>query len=118
MFESWFVQYKVHLVFAGHVHAYERWNFLTLLKFVIVSQRNAYPILPYDIDNGNCTPVKTYQRLYMQILRRKTASYYACIESIGWVCCEADTLWINNRYWHPVDESTAHTSTCPTLAPA
>lgn len=24
MFESWFVQYKVDLVFAGHVHAYER----------------------------------------------------------------------------------------------
>lgn len=24
MFESWFVQYKVDLVFSGHVHAYER----------------------------------------------------------------------------------------------
>lgn len=24
MFESWFVQYKVDIVFAGHVHAYER----------------------------------------------------------------------------------------------
>jgi acid phosphatase type 7 len=24
MFEQWFVQYKVDLVFAGHVHAYER----------------------------------------------------------------------------------------------
>jgi len=33
MFEPWLVKYKVDVVFAGHVHAYERsvsWQFLFL----------------------------------------------------------------------------------------
>lgn len=30
-FESWFVEYKVDLVFAGHVHAYERSVHISLL---------------------------------------------------------------------------------------
>lgn len=32
VFESWFVHYKVDLVFAGHVHAYERSVFLLFLS--------------------------------------------------------------------------------------
>ena len=32
VFENWFVRYKVDLVFAGHVHAYERSVFLLFLS--------------------------------------------------------------------------------------
>ncbi|KAI3446154.1 hypothetical protein Pfo_002819, partial [Paulownia fortunei] len=43
VFEPWFVKYKVDIVFAGHVHAYER------------SERISN--VAYNIVNGMCTPV-------------------------------------------------------------
>ncbi|XP_074592310.1 purple acid phosphatase-like [Curcuma longa] len=43
MFEQWFVESKVDLVFAGHVHAYER----------------SYRVsnIAYNITNGECSPI-------------------------------------------------------------
>ncbi|KAG6496908.1 purple acid phosphatase-like [Zingiber officinale] len=43
MFEQWFVESKVDLVFAGHVHAYER-------SFRVSN-------IAYNITNGECSPI-------------------------------------------------------------
>lgn len=44
MFESWFVNSKVDLVLAGHVHSYERTERISNIK--------------YNITNGLSSPVK------------------------------------------------------------
>ncbi|PNX55879.1 purple acid phosphatase, partial [Trifolium pratense] len=44
MYEPWFVKYKVDVVYAGHVHAYER------------SERVSN--IAYNIVNGICAPIK------------------------------------------------------------
>ncbi|XP_073001698.1 phosphoenolpyruvate phosphatase [Typha latifolia] len=42
-FESWFVQYKVDIIFAGHVHAYERSYRISNINYNITSG-NRYPV--------------------------------------------------------------------------
>lgn len=43
VFESWFVHYKVDIVFAGHVHAYERSYRISNINYNITSGRR-YPV--------------------------------------------------------------------------
>ncbi|OAY62641.1 Bifunctional purple acid phosphatase 26 [Ananas comosus] len=49
-FESWFVQYKVDIVFAGHVHAYERSYRISNINYNVTSG-NRYPV------PDKCAPV-------------------------------------------------------------
>ncbi|XP_057967627.1 bifunctional purple acid phosphatase 26-like [Malania oleifera] len=44
VFESWFVRYKVDVIFAGHVHAYERSHRISNLHYN-VSSVDPYPVL-------------------------------------------------------------------------
>ncbi|MBA0751401.1 hypothetical protein Gogos_000329 [Gossypium gossypioides] len=128
MYEPWFVQYKVDVVFAGHVHAYERTERISNIA--------------YNIVNGLCTPVKDQSApVYITIgdggnieglannmtepqpaysayreasfghavfdIKNKTHAYYSWHRNQDGYAVEADSMWFFNRYWHPVDESSA-----------
>uniref|UniRef100_A0A2P2KMY6 Purple acid phosphatase n=1 Tax=Rhizophora mucronata TaxID=61149 RepID=A0A2P2KMY6_RHIMU len=127
MYEPWLVQYKVDVVFAGHVHAYER------------SERISN--VAYNIVNGKCTPVKDQSApVYITIgdggnleglatnmtepqpgysayreasfghaifdIKNRTHAYYSWHRNQDGYAHEADSMWFFNRYWHPVDDST------------
>nr|XP_019703223.1 purple acid phosphatase 2 [Elaeis guineensis] len=127
MYEQWFVNYKVDVVFAGHVHAYER----------------SYRIsnIAYNIVNGKCTPVPDQSSpVYITIgdggnveglatnmtdpqpsysayreasfghaifdIKNGTHAYYTWHRSPDGNAVAADSMWFYNRYWHPIDDST------------
>ncbi|CAH9083243.1 unnamed protein product [Cuscuta epithymum] len=120
LYEPLFVQYKVDVVFAGHVHSYER--------SIRVSN------IAYDIENGQCSPAKDGSApVYITIgdggnseglaieMRQPQPSYSAYREAsfghgmldiknrtharFGWhrnqdgLAVEGDSLWLINRYW-------------------
>ncbi|XP_078436279.1 purple acid phosphatase 2-like [Wolffia australiana] len=126
VFEAWFVKYKVDLVFAGHVHAYER----------------SYRVsnIAYNITNGKCTPVKDDSApIYITIgdggnleglatnmtmpqpaysafressfghaildIKNRTHARYSWHRNQDVASAEADSLWINNRVWNPKPEA-------------
>ncbi|KAL2251016.1 UNVERIFIED_CONTAM: Purple acid phosphatase 2 [Sesamum indicum] len=132
MFESWFVRYKVDLVFSGHVHAYERSKRVSNVR--------------YDITNGLCTPVSDASApAYIVIgdggniegladnfiepqpsysafreasfghalleLKNRTHAYYTWHRNQDSEAVAADSTWFYNRYWYPHDEE--HSSTTP-----
>ncbi|XP_058210405.1 purple acid phosphatase 10-like [Rhododendron vialii] len=120
-FESWFVQYKVDAVFAGHVHSYER------------SER--YSNIAYNITNGLCTLVKnTSAPVYITIddggniegllnteaqpsnsafreasfghgvfeIKNQTHAYFGWHRNQDGYTVEADSQWFFNWYRYPV----------------
>ncbi|XP_077253121.1 purple acid phosphatase-like [Tasmannia lanceolata] len=131
MYERWFVQYKVDVVFAGHVHAYER------------SERVSN--IAYNIVNGICTPINDQSApVYITIgdggnleglatnmtepqpkysayreasfghaifeIKNRTHAFYSWHRNQDGDAVLADSLWFYNRYWNPVDDSTTAVS--------
>ncbi|KAI9127522.1 hypothetical protein K1719_000515 [Acacia pycnantha] len=131
MIEPWFVQYKVDVVFSGHVHAYER------------SERISNTA--YNIVNGRCSPVKDLSApVYITIgdggnieglaknmtepepeysakreasyghgifeIENRTHAHFSWHRNEDGFAVEADSMWFFNRFWHPLDDSTTHFS--------
>ncbi|GAY52912.1 hypothetical protein CUMW_145570 [Citrus unshiu] len=127
MYEPWFVKYKVDVVFAGHVHAYER------------SERVSN--IAYNVVNGLCSPVKDLSApVYITIgdggnleglvtnmtepqpaysayreasfghaifeIKNRTHAYYSWNRNQDGYAVEADSMWFLNRFWSPIDDST------------
>ncbi|KAK7850350.1 purple acid phosphatase 2 [Quercus suber] len=126
VYETTFVQNKVDIVFAGHVHAYER--------SIRVSN------ILYNITNGLCTPMKNLSApVYFTIgdggneeglsnamyfpqpyysasreasfghgildIKNRTHAYFAWHRNEDGYDVISDSLWLTNRYWYPTDDS-------------
>ncbi|KAG2333322.1 hypothetical protein Bca52824_004502 [Brassica carinata] len=100
MYEPWFVKNKVDAVFAGHVHGYER------------SERISN--FAYNVVNGICRPVKDLSApVYITIgdggnlegLSTMTHAYYGWHRNQDGYAVDGDTMWLFNRIWNPIDDS-------------
>ncbi|XP_078171245.1 purple acid phosphatase 2-like [Carex rostrata] len=122
MFEQWFIQHKVDVVFSGHVHAYERSHRISNTA--------------YDIVNGKCSPVSNQDApTYVTIgdggnieglaanmtepqpsysafreasfghatfeIKNRTHAYYAWHRNQDGDKVVADEEWFTNRHWLP-----------------
>ncbi|XP_065868055.1 purple acid phosphatase 2 [Euphorbia lathyris] len=127
MYEAWFVKYKVDVVFAGHVHAYERSERISNVAYNIVNGKcnpmvdQSAPIYITIGDGGNleglATDMTEPQPSYsayreasfghaMFDIKNRTHAYYSWHRNQDGYAVEADKMWFFNRHWHPVDDST------------
>ncbi|KAF8377893.1 hypothetical protein HHK36_031281 [Tetracentron sinense] len=127
MYEPWFVKYKVDVVFAGHVHAYERSERVSNIAYNIVNgvcspvNDQSAPIYITIGDGGNLEGLATNMTepqpqysAYREAsfghaifgIKNRTHAYYSWHRNQDGNAIEADSLWFFNRYWNPVDEST------------
>ncbi|KAL0338873.1 UNVERIFIED_CONTAM: Purple acid phosphatase 6 [Sesamum angustifolium] len=125
MFESWFVKYKVDLVFSGHVHAYERSRRVSNVRYNItnglstpVSDASA-PAYIVIGDGGNIEgladnfiePQPSYSAFReasfghaLLELKNRTHAYYTWHRNQDSEAFAADSTWFYNRHWYPHDE--------------
>ncbi|XP_076910025.1 purple acid phosphatase 2-like [Bidens hawaiensis] len=126
MFEPLFVEYKVDIVFAGHVHAYERSNRISNIAYNIVNgkctpvfDQNA-PVYITIGDGGNIEGLATimtepqpsysafrevsFGHATMEI-KNRTHAYYSWHRNSDGYAVKSDSVVFFNRYWYPKNES-------------
>ncbi|KAK7263875.1 hypothetical protein RJT34_31473 [Clitoria ternatea] len=129
MFEPWFVKHKVDVVFAGHVHAYERTERVSNIAYNIVNRHctpvkdQSAPVYITIGDGGNIeglaknmTEPQPKYSAYREAsfghsifeIKNRTHAHYSWYRNQDGEAVEADSVWFFNRYWHPVDDSTSH----------
>lgn len=126
VFESWFVDYKVDVVFAGHVHAYERSERVSNIVYNIVNQMctpikdHSAPVYITIGDGGNqeglVTEMTQPQPKYsayreasfghaMFDIKNRTHAYFSWNRNQDGYAVEGDSLWFHNRYWRSSEKS-------------
>ncbi|KAK1297502.1 Purple acid phosphatase 2 [Acorus calamus] len=126
MYEPWFVQNKVDVVFAGHVHAYERSERVSNIAYNIVNGKcspvsdESAPVYITIGDGGNleglATNMSEPQPKYSAYreasfghaifdIKNRTHAYYGWHRNQDGAAVVADSMWFYNRYWHSVPES-------------
>ncbi|KAJ4809274.1 Purple acid phosphatase [Rhynchospora pubera] len=125
-FEYLMVQYKVDVVFAGHVHAYERTHRISNIAYNItngqcspVPDKNA-PVYITIGDGGNIEGLATNmtepQPSYSAFreasfghaifdIKNRTHAYYTWHRNQDGNAVSADTMWFTNRYYYPTNDS-------------
>ncbi|CAI9096063.1 OLC1v1032132C1 [Oldenlandia corymbosa var. corymbosa] len=120
VFESWFVKYKVDVVFAGHVHAYERSHRISNINYN-VSTGPCYPVpdksAPIYItigDGGNQEGIAgkyiqpqpdysafreaSYGHATLDI-KNKTHALYHWFRNVDGVKATTESFVLHNQYW-------------------
>ncbi|WJX21519.1 hypothetical protein P8452_10946 [Trifolium repens] len=129
MYEPWFVMYKVDVVYAGHVHAYERTERVSNIAYNVVNgictpiKDQSAPVYITIGDGGNLGGIETNmtepQPEYSAFreasfghaifdIKNRTHAHYSWHRNQDGYSVEADSHWFFNRFWHLVDDSTAH----------
>ncbi|XP_019156107.1 PREDICTED: purple acid phosphatase 1-like isoform X3 [Ipomoea nil] len=120
IFEPYFVQYKVDVVFSGHVHSYERSERISNVAYNIVNAQctpvsdESAPVYITIGDGGNseglATEMTQPQPSYSAFreasfghgifdIKNRTHAYFGWHRNQDGVAVEADSLWLLNRHW-------------------
>ncbi|KAJ0786096.1 putative Acid phosphatase [Helianthus annuus] len=120
MCEQYFVQYKVDVVFAGHVHAYERTDRVSNIAYNIENglcnpKMDASAPFHITIGDGRNQEALLYEMVDPQPkysafrepsyghatfeIKNRTTAYYAWHRNREGYSVEADSVWFHNLYW-------------------
>ncbi|KQJ85612.1 purple acid phosphatase 2 [Brachypodium distachyon] len=123
-FERWVVDAKADIVFAGHVHSYERTHRVSNVAYDIANGKAtpafnvSAPVYVTIGDGGNieglATTFRSPQPDYSAFreasfghatleIMNKTHAYYEWHRNQDGVKVVADKAWFTNRYWLPTD---------------